>query len=209
MCNILGTDLGLTGITAYQTTKRRVVMDDLQVIERVKCGNLQAFEPLVRRYQRPLLHYLGRMGLTTPETEELTQETFTRAFQHLAEFEPRRALFSTWLFTIARRLALNLLARQRHEITEYNDTALQQDPATDFHADYDRRMISQRIDLALSQLPLKYRSPLSLAYLGDLSIAEIAQIEGCAEGTVKSRIHRAKNQLKTSLADLLGDDEYA
>jgi RNA polymerase sigma-70 factor (ECF subfamily) len=162
----------------------------------------------VKRYQRPLLHYLGRMGLTTAEAEELTQETFLRAYRHLTDFDSRRALFSTWLFTIARRLALNLLARQRHQIADCNDTVLQ-DSAAEFHEDYDRRVVTQRIHLALSQLPLKYRSPLSLVYLGDLSIAEIAQIEGCAEGTVKSRIHRAKHQLKTLLADLLGDDEHA
>ena len=77
-------------------------MDELQLIEQVKQGDTRAFEGLVRRYQRPLFHYLGRMGLTTAETEELAQETFLRAFRHLKAFEPNRARFSTWLFTIAR-----------------------------------------------------------------------------------------------------------
>ena len=62
--------------------------------------------------------------------------------------------------------------------------------------------------MALSQLPVKYRSPLALTYLEALSLTEIAQIEDCPEGTVKSRIHRAKQQLKTLLADLLGDDDH-
>ena len=71
------------------------------------------------------------------------------------------------------------------------------------------RLIKQRIAVAVQQLPLKYRSPLALAYLNDLSTAEIAQIEDCAEGTVKSRIHRAKQQLKLQLDDLLGEDDHA
>ncbi|MGD8590469.1 MAG: sigma-70 family RNA polymerase sigma factor [Chromatiales bacterium] len=183
-------------------------MDDLQVIERISAGDSRAFEQLVRHYQRPLFHYLGRMGLSAGETEELAQETFLRAFQHLHKFEPERALFSTWLFTIARRLALNLLDRHRHA----QKFALQREVETAGpapHDSYDQAQIRRRIDAGLRQLPLKYRSPLALAYLEEMSITEIARIEGCAEGTVKSRIHRAKLQLKTLLADLLGDNDHA
>jgi RNA polymerase sigma-70 factor (ECF subfamily) len=183
-------------------------MDDLQVIEHVRDGDSRAFEQLVWRYQQPLFHYLGRMGLSMGETEELAQETFLRAFQHLRKYEPERALFSTWLFTIARRLALNLLARHRHTpkpASEIEPEATGCAP----HDTYDQTQIRQRIDVALRQLPLKFRSPLALAYLNEMSVAEIAQIEGCAQGTVKSRIHRAKQQLKTLLSDLLGDDDHA
>jgi RNA polymerase sigma-70 factor (ECF subfamily) len=183
-------------------------MDDLQVIAKIRAGDTGAFEWLVRRYQRPLLHYLGRMGIREAEAEELAQETFIRAYRNLSAYEPHRALFSTWLFTIARRLALNLLARRRHE----SDTQFPSDmPDPTAHTDdvCDHAVTKRRINMALAQLPLKYRSPLCLAYLGELSIAEIAQIEGCAEGTVKSRIHRGKQRLMVLLADLLGDNDYA
>ena len=183
-------------------------MDDLQVIERIKNGDSRAFESLVLRYQQPLFHYLGRMGLSAGETEELVQETFLRAFQHLHKFEPERAQFSTWLFTIARRLALNLLSRHRNALNLANEN-LTEVSVVAHHDSYDQAQIRQRIDIALRQLPLKYRSPMALAYLEELSVAEIACIEGCAEGTVKSRIHRAKQQLKTLLADLLGDNDHA
>jgi RNA polymerase sigma-70 factor (ECF subfamily) len=148
------------------------------------------------------------MGLSSGETEELVQETFLRVFRHLRKFEPERARFSTWLFTIARRLALNLLSRQRYAQNLTNDN-LSEANLTGPQDRYDQVQVRQRIDAALGQLPLKYRSPLALAYLEELSIAEIASIEGCAEGTVKSRIHRAKQQLKTLLADLLGDTDLA
>jgi RNA polymerase sigma-70 factor (ECF subfamily) len=180
-------------------------MDDLQVINQVNEGNIQAFERLVRRYQLPLFHYLGRMGIEPAIAEELVQETFIRAYRNLHGFESHRALFSTWLFTIARRLALKLLARRRQAL----DPAEIPDPAISLDASCEQQLIKQRISMALSQLPLKYRSPVSLAYLGELSIAEIAQIEGCAEGTVKSRIHRGKQQLKSLLSDLLGEQGHA
>jgi RNA polymerase sigma-70 factor (ECF subfamily) len=56
---------------------------------------------------------------------------------------------------------------------------------------------------------MKYRSPIALAYLGDLGMADIARVEGCSVGTVKSRIHRGKKRLKEMLIDLIGDNDYA
>ena len=184
-------------------------MDDLQAIEHLKRGDTRAFEWLVRRYQRPLFHYLGRMGISTAEVEELVQETFIRAYRKLDDYEPHRALFSTWLFTIARRLALNLLARRRHANKAFLPSdANVPNPAGQTEETVAQAITKRRISMALSQLPPKFRSPIALLYLGDLSISEIAQIEGCAEGTVKSRIHRGKQQLKTLLADLLGEDSH-
>jgi len=78
-------------------------MDDEQLVQQVLRGESRAFEVLVLRHQRPLFHYLGRMGLDAAETEDLAQEAFLRAYRHLHRFDPRRARFSTWLFTIARR----------------------------------------------------------------------------------------------------------
>lgn len=183
-------------------------MDVLQAIHQVISGDAQAFEPLVRRYQQPLFHYLGRMGVSPAEAEELVQETFIRAFRHLHRFEPNRARFSTWLFTIARRLALNLLRRHRGSKGQSIESDLP-DPTVSIEANLAQQQIQHRISQALSQLPLKFRSPLSLAYLGALSIAEIAQIEGCEEGTVKSRIFRGKQRLKILLSDLLEEDDNA
>lgn len=82
-------------------------MDDHSIIEQVRRGHTQAFEALVLCYQLPLFRYLGRMGLASETVEDLVQHSFLRAFQHLPRFDPDRARFSTWLFTIARRLAGN------------------------------------------------------------------------------------------------------
>jgi len=182
-------------------------MDDFQVIKQVINGNKQAFEKLVHRYQRPLLHYLGRMGMGQEEAEDTVQEAFIRAFRNLSRFDPQQAQFSTWLFTIARRLGIN--AQKRRRVTtlrlEDNEAALN----TSYTDRYDdSAAIKQRINDALLQLPHKFRSPVALAYLGDLSMLEISRIEGCSAGTVKSRIYRGKQRLKVLLADLIGESDH-
>lgn len=183
-------------------------MDDFQVIKQVISGNKQAFEKLVLRYQTPLLLYLGRMGMVQAEAEELAQETFLRAYRHLGRFDPQLAQFSTWLFTIARRLGINAMARRRVKTYSLEDNVAALDISyTDRHDDSAR--IKQRINEALLQLPMKYRSPIALAYLGDLGMADIAHVEGCSVGTVKSRIHRGKKRLQVMLADLIGENDHA
>jgi RNA polymerase sigma-70 factor (ECF subfamily) len=180
-------------------------MDDEQLVRQALRGEARAFEALVRRHQRPLFHYLGRMGLGQAETEDLAQEAFLRAYRQLHRFDPGRARFSTWLFTIARRLALNTIARLEHRLNRPLEAADHPVAAEPEAAD---TRLHERLHAALRTLPLKYRSPLALAYLRDLSIDDIAAVEGCAPGTVKSRIHRAKQQLKSQLADLMGEPEH-
>ncbi|MEA3278622.1 MAG: sigma-70 family RNA polymerase sigma factor, partial [Pseudomonadota bacterium] len=195
-------------------------MDDLLVIEQVRQGNRRAFETLVRHHQGPLFQYLGRMGLASEEIEDLVQETFVRAFRHLHAFDPRRARFPTWLFTIAKRLALNLLARKR-PVRDDLDTARLAGSALRPDEHCDAPLIKRRIDDALRQIPLKYRSPVALAYLKDMSLADIARVEGCSVGTVKSRIHRGKQRRSVAVLRMrngtsqspfrlpLGDSLYA
>jgi RNA polymerase sigma-70 factor (ECF subfamily) len=181
-------------------------MEDELLVQQVLRGRIEAFEALVKRHERALFAYLGRMGLQQAETEDLAQEAFLRAFRHLHRFDVKLARFSTWLFTIARRLALNSLNRHERRYT-HPTTELTQQLTSEPQIVQDQ--LHRHLHEALLQLPLKYRSPLALAYLKELSIAEIAALEGCAPGTVKSRIHRAKQQLRKHLANHLGelDDE--
>ena len=70
-------------------------MDIETILQHIAKGNRQAFAPLVERYQRPLFSYLGRMGFSQAQAEDLAQETFTRAWQHLGQYDAHRAEFST------------------------------------------------------------------------------------------------------------------
>lgn len=168
---------------------------------RAAAGDRNAFAALVQRWQGPLFSFLGRMGLHQFEAEELAQETFVRAWQNLATYQAPLGAFSTWLFTIARRLALNELDRaerrwQDRSGTEAPDVPFEgPGPAQQLQAQQDRL----RLQTALRAVPAADRCVLALAYVQDLSLAEVAQLEGCSPAAAKARLHRARQHLRTAL----------
>jgi RNA polymerase sigma-70 factor, ECF subfamily len=185
-------------------------MDDNFLIRQILGGHRNAFRLLVIRYQRPLFRYLGGFGLGRAVTEELAQEVFLRAFRALDSFDASKAAFSTWLFTIAKRLALNERSRSRERAThvepEESQMAASQEAAGERLEDrpddrLERSERRSRVRQALQTLPEALRSTLLLAYLKELSMDQIAQIENCALGTVKSRIFRGKALLRAALVD--------
>ena len=101
-------------VTSTPQALQASTFDIRDVLERVARGEAQAFAELVVHYQRPLFAFLGRMGLNAARAEEVAQESFLRAWQNLPSYRSEQAQFSTWLFTIARRLALNELTRSQH-----------------------------------------------------------------------------------------------
>ena len=176
-------------------------MDDAFIIQQTLAGNQQAFRLVVLRYQRPLFRFLGLLGFRGARAEDVAQETFLRAFKALGSFDPARAAFSTWLFTIARRLAIGEWRKtQREEPTPVAGERVSSrapDPAE--HALLVER--AQRVESALRALPEQLRSTFFLSQLEELSLEEVAELEGCAIGTVKSRVFRAREQLRLALAE--------
>ena len=178
-------------------------MDDGFLIRQVLGGNRNAFRMLVIRYQRPLFRFVGGFGLGQAVTEEIAQEVFLRAFRSLSSFDASKASFSTWLFTIAKRLALNERSRgrERAEHVEADESRMSAADASSAQEQIEKSERTGRVHRALAALPETLRSALLLAYLKELSIEEIAQIESCAVGTVKSRIFRGKALLRTALVN--------
>jgi RNA polymerase sigma-70 factor (ECF subfamily) len=178
-------------------------MEDGFLIRQVLGGNPNAFRMLVVRYQRPLFRFLGGFGLGQAVTEELAQEVFLRAFRSLASFDPAKAAFPTWLFTIAKRLAMNERARlgQRTEHVAADEDHLPAADAPSAQEGIESRERAGRVRRALQALPETLRSALLLAYSKELSLEQIAEIESCAVGTVKSRIFRGKALLRAALVN--------
>lgn len=181
-------------------------MDITPLLQRIGAGDRQAFAGIVTHYQRPLFGFLGRMALGQGHAEEIAQETFLRAWNNLADYRPERAEFSTWLFTIARNLALHELERatRRHELgsgAELPDAPCERPQPPEALALAQRQ---RRLHLALRQLPLADRSALALAYNQELDLAAIARIEGCSVAAIKTRLHRAKEKLRHLLEDCHG-----
>jgi RNA polymerase sigma-70 factor (ECF subfamily) len=180
-------------------------MDDAFLIRQVLGGNRGAFHLLVVRYQRPIFRFLGGMGLEAAAVEELAQESFLRAFRNLGSYDAGKATFSAWLFTIARNLALNEIARSRRRAPHvaWQEQALGADVGEPRPSAQEALEIAERrrrVRLAIGRLPDLLRGVLVLAYMKELSIEDIAAVECCSVGTVKSRLFRGKKLLREALA---------
>jgi RNA polymerase sigma-70 factor (ECF subfamily) len=180
-------------------------MDDLFLVRQTLAGNDNAFKFLVLRYQRPVFKFLSTFRLSQAVVEEIAQESFVRAYHNLASYDQARgASFSSWLFTIARNLALNECGRKRRHV-EVSDEAAHDHlansaaPGPDPHQELERSESKKQLMKAIALVPEPFRQALVLSFFRELSIDEIAQMERCSAGTVKSRIFRGKQLLKTIL----------
>jgi RNA polymerase sigma-70 factor (ECF subfamily) len=176
-------------------------LDISRALTRVAGGDREAFAEVVEAFQRPLFGFLGRMGLAPAEAAEIDKETFVRAWRNLEQFDPARAQFSTWLFAIARNIALNELtkaSRMREGGMSIADAhaASEQSPPVEQVA---REQSSERLRIALNQLPLIDRTVLALIYVQGLQIADVAALERTTVGAMKTRLHRARAQLRLLL----------
>jgi RNA polymerase sigma-70 factor (ECF subfamily) len=172
--------------------------DDIQVIRRVLGGEVEAFRALVERYQGQLFGFIRGLVRRPEEAEDVAQEVFLAAFTHLRAFDPDQATFPTWLLTIARNKCLNALKKRRPIVLdELPEGADGRTP--------DREAAEQewfrRLDRGLEALPPEQKTVFVLAELQGLSYEEVRRIEGVSLGTVKSRLSRAKERLRSFFRD--------
>jgi RNA polymerase sigma-70 factor (ECF subfamily) len=163
---------------------------------------------LVLRYQKPVFKILGTLIFDRQTVEEIAQESFLRAYKSLPSFVAASgASFSTWLFTIARNLAFNELDKLKvrktnaHFVTE-SEQLTTGGPDKDIESAETTVLVRN----AVRKLPQEFRLAVVMSCLEGHSISEIADIEGCSEGTIKSRIFRGKQMLRGFLTPILGDD---
>ena len=179
---------------------REGLADDAALLARLRTGDTRAFEELVTTYQHRLFGVALRMLGSRAEAEEIAQETFLRAHRALGEFRGEARL-GTWLYAIASRLCLNRLAAaaRRHEAPD--ETALQQQPAEggDAAAVLEQRELQAALHDAVAALPEERRIVVVLRDLEGLAYEEIAEVLGLPLNTVRSRLHRARLDLKAKL----------
>lgn len=181
---------------------------DWDLVARASGGDSVAFAELVERYHKPVVHFTQRMVGSREDAEDIAQESFVRVYRYLNRLEPQ-AKFSTLLFGISRNLALNFLRdsgrRGRGVTFSLTDRENQDIPLEDDSLRPDRAArlneIEQRVEAGIMQLSPKHREVLMLRELQGLDYATIAQIVKCRKGTVKSRIARAREQLRALLEE--------
>lgn len=170
-----------------------------RVIRAAADGDLDAFGVLVERYQDPVWRFLCALVKDRALAEDLTQETFLRAYDRLDSFE-HRSRFSTWLFTVARNLGIDAL--RRRERGSLLPARIGPDrPPSDPH-------LGTEVATALATLSDKLRETLLLVEVMGFSCHEAGEILGIPDGTVKSRLHLARARLVAWFeADLAAPDE--
>lgn len=176
--------------------------DDRQLVALAQNGDPEAFAQLVRHYQKMVYNLaLGKTG-SHHDAEEVTQTAFLKAWQSIRSFQGKAA-FSSWLYRLTVNAAIDLLRQRRAPALSLDDPDLpplaDEDPGPEEAslAAERRRLLWQAID----RLPEAQRTPLVLREMEGLSYREIAQVLDLEEGTVKSRLARARLLLRRLLAE--------
>jgi RNA polymerase sigma-70 factor, ECF subfamily len=183
-------------------------LDPKPILAAVLAGDRGAFGEVIRLYQGPLFGFLGRMGFSQAVAEDLAQEAFLRAWQNLAQFDSGRAQFVTWLFAIARNLALTELGSTARRYEQSAEDGSPEHPSSDLLPvqKLEAEQQSALLQRALRQLSMNERSTLGLAYVQELDMTTIARLEHCSLGAVKTRLHRAKLRLRELLENDIEND---
>jgi len=172
---------------------------DATVLARCCAQDPVAFRAFVVRYERMVFALLSRMLGHGPEVEDLAQEAFVRAYRSFPEFDVNGpAKPSTWLLTIATRLALDARKRKKLDQTPIDDETNATSGSTPEIA-LERRELGQAIAAAAQTLPDDQRAALVLAELHGLSILEIAHALEVPENTAKTRLFRAREKMREAL----------
>lgn len=186
------------------------------LIKQAADGDRTAAGALVRNYQQSVYSYLLRMSGKPDVAEDIAQEAFVRVLTNLHRFDYRYR-FSTWLFTIARRLYMNAMAKHRPAYDSDIVGSWKGEDGTPQHATIGRETeVSHRdgLQIALNQLSIEQREIIILFHQLDWPIALIADHLDMPEGTVKSHLHRGRKRLRqvittqANLTELLVE-EYA
>jgi RNA polymerase sigma-70 factor (ECF subfamily) len=178
--------------------------NDLEFLRRLRTGEALAFEQMVRAYQHRVFGVALRMLRNAAEAEEVAQETFLRAHRSLLEFRGDAKL-STWLYAIASRLCLTRLGSSERSMIRQGEDSMSRLPhdADSPDAVLEQTELEAALHRAIAELPDDRRIVVVLRDLEGLSYEEIAEALDLPTGTVRSRLHRARLDLKEKLERFL------
>lgn len=199
--------------TAAVLLDKPVRVADNDLLQAFIGGDSLAFQQIVTRYKDPIVNYVNSMIGDYEMAVDLAQETFIRVYQNASRYE-RRYQFSTWIYKIATNLAIDEIRNRKRRGRFFFMNAFPNYERDDVHLElsdgkpgHDNALYGKELRVALSQaiscLPPKYRTVFVLKEIQELSYPEIAKVLSTSEGTIKSRLHRAKMLLREKLGALL------
>ena len=172
---------------------------DEQLMTRAATGSDTAFEELYRRYARRLKgFFFMQLGGDEELAADATHDVFLRAYEARDRYQEGRKV-DTWLFTIAYNICRNHYRSNAYEAQLM--ASLDAEPVTDqqIEVELDAALLDEALAQVLSELPAPLHQLFSLHYQEELTISQIAEIVGIAEGTVKSRLHKTMNMIRNKL----------
>ena len=180
---------------------------DPSVVERARSGDLEAFREIVEAFQEPIYKTVYRLvgRRFARDVEDITQEIFVKIFRAIDQFDPERGVkLSTWIFTFVKNHCFDVLKKRRLETVslEGSDdfrTGLSSADLTGPSDALANRELGDQIAAAVDKLPEEQRMAFILRQYEGLPYEEIARVMSCSEGTIKSRICRAKEALRYRL----------
>ena len=173
-----------------------------ELVRRAQNGDSRAFEQLVIHFQKPVYDLAYRIVLNHMDADEVVQNTFLKAYQHLDDFSDEYKLF-TWLYRIATNQSLSLLKKRNKKVSSFD--TLKDEDGVQFASDknvfqeYRDSELEDIVSKALENIKPELRAVFTLKVWGGLSYKEISDALGISEGTVMSRLNRVRGKLQAVL----------
>jgi RNA polymerase sigma factor (sigma-70 family) len=171
---------------------------ELEIISEIRGGHREQYRHLVERYHRGLVQHIYNLINDEQSAEDVAQEAFIRAYNKLSQYNDAYA-FSTWLYKIADNIAYRYLKQSKNDrgIDDIEETF--PDDTLSLAETTDKIFTKEAIRTAIAKLPISYRQVISMYYWDGFSYEEIAEIMERPIGTIRTWLHRAKQDLKKEL----------
>lgn len=197
------------GRTLAISPERQAAADaDWEVVKRVQTGDVAAFDALILKYRERIYSVVYHLTSNREDAADLAQDSFIKAFQSINRFKGQSSFF-TWLYRIAVNTTYTHLRKSRLRSFFSLDDVREGSEGIDWMKELSVesgigktayiKELQERLNEAFQKLSIKHRTVVTLFEIEGFSHSEIAEIAGCSEGTVRSRLHYAKQQLQADL----------
>ena len=170
--------------------------EEAHIIKEILNGKTEQYEYFLDRYGQQVFVLVDRIVSCQEDAEELTQDVFLKAFQQLSSFKAESS-FSTWIYRIATNLAISAVRKKRNDVLRLDDSVFANlsDTQVDEALEDDSEEQMERLQRAMNQLEADERALITLYYLEEKPLAEVAFILGMTEGNAKVKLHRIRKKL--------------
>jgi RNA polymerase sigma-70 factor (ECF subfamily) len=192
--------------------RQREAGSDWTIVQRVQAGDVAAFDELILKYRERVYAVIYNMTSNREDAADLTQDAFIKAFQSINRFQGQSSFF-TWLYRIAINATLSYIRRNKlrsffsfdkiHADNKVTDVIDQLTDKTDVEREVFVGELQEKLNEAMLKLSIPHRTVVTLFEIDGLSHEETAEIMNCSVGTVRSRLHYAKQLLQAELKSYL------